>query len=306
LSKINIHILPSSAIDALKWNEKIRQEQNGLIYSTTSYLNTLTDGWVGLVVNDYETIIAIPIRKKCFITYCYSPAFIQQLGIIGKFNTEDAGNIIRTIKNKYKYGSLQFNFLNNFSSIAENGAEKINYIIDLNRPFKDIAKKFRKDLKVSLEKCKYELFDYIKNIDIKTAIEMYQNHYGSRLHNMTNKDYKNLFSYCNLNINNRANCFTRSIVNEKNDILAIALLIKDEKRLYNIANTVSTKGREIHANHFLLSKIIEEFSEQQLIFDFEGSTIPGVKEFYTAFCPEEETYFTHQFNKLPFPLSHLA
>jgi hypothetical protein len=75
--------------------------------------------------------------------------------------------------------------------------------------------------------------------------------------------------------------------------------------LYNIANTVSEKGRKMHANHFLLSKIIEEFSEQPRSFDFEGSVIPGVKEFYTAFGPQKETYFTHQYNNLPFPLSHL-
>ncbi len=302
MSNNNIHIIPSSAIDNLKWNERIIQEPNGLIYSTTSYLDALTDAWEGLVVNDYETIIAIPIRKKGFIRYCYSPAFIQQLGIIGKLNTEDAAAIIKIIKHKYKYGSLQFNFLNKAALIRENSTEKINYAINLNKPFKDIANNFRKDLKTSLEKCKYTVVDYIKNIDIEIAIEMYQHQYGSKLDSISNKDYQKLISYCN---NNKDNCFTRSIVNERNETIAIALLLKDEKRLYNIANTVSEKGRKMHANHFLLSKIIEEFSEQPRSFDFEGSVIPGVKEFYTAFGPQKETYFTHQYNNLPFPLSHL-
>ncbi len=302
MSNRNIHIIPSLAIDDFKWNERIIQEPNGLIYSTTSYLDALTDAWEGLVVNDYETIIAIPIRKKGFMSYCYSPAFIQQLGIIGKLNKNDTDAIIRTIKQKYKYGSLQFNFLNNPSLFTGKIREKTNYIIDLNKPFIDILKCFRKDLKISLEKCKYTFFDYIKHINIETAIEMYQNQYGSKLKSISNKDYQKLISYCN---NNKSNCFTRSIVNERNEILAIALILKDEKRLYNIANTVSEKGREMNANHFLLSKIIEEFSEQPLSFDFEGSVIPGVKEFYTAFGPYKETYYLYHYNNLPFPLSQL-
>jgi hypothetical protein len=306
LTSNNIHIIPSKEIDAIKWDEKIRNEKNGLIYSTSSYLNLITDAWDGLIVNDYQTIVAIPHRKKGIIEYCYSPPFMQQLGIIGKYSKEEGINIINTIKQKYKYGSLQFNFLNKIFPTEGNFTEKKNFLIDLNKPFREIENNFRKDLKLTLEKCKLIPFKYINNIDFETAIQLYQAYYGNRLNHVKSKDYQNLIHYCQVDREKTGSCFTRSVVNDNNEILAVAVLLKDEKRLYNIANSVSPIGRELHANHYLIYNIIKEFAEQALYFDFEGSVIPGVKEFYKAFGPEEETYFTHQFNNLPFPLSLFA
>ncbi len=304
LNKSNIHIIPATAINSLKWDEKIRSEKNGLIYSTTRYLNELTDNWCGLVINDYEIIAAIPFRKKIFIPYCYSPAFIQQLGIIGNFTKEDGVDIIRTIKKKYKYGSLQFNFQNCSQLFLGNNIKKTNYVLPLNKPFTLIANDFRKDLKVSLQKCKYQLFEYIKTTNFEIAIQFYQNQNIQKIKNIRNNEYQNLLQYCKT-INKKSDgCFTRTIVDKDNKILALALILKDEKRLYNIANAVTQEGRGLHANHFLISKIIEEFAEQELLFDFEGSMLPGVKEFYASFGSKKEFYSTHQYNNLPFPLSY--
>lgn len=302
----NIHIIPAKEIESLQWDEKVRSEENGLIYSTTSYLNSIADDWDGLIVNDYETIIAIPHRKKGIISYCYSPAFIQQLGIIGKYNREEEIKIITAIKKKYKYGSLPFNFLNKLTPNKENFTEKKNYILDLNKPIADIEKKFRKDLKHNLAKSKDKNFVYCKNINFETAIQLYQELYGIRLNKVKHNDYQNLIQYCKCENEKNGSCFTRSIVDDNNEILAVAVILKDEKRLYNIANSVSRSGRILLANHYLFSKIIEEFSEQALLFDFEGSVLPGVKEFYIAFNPFEETYLTLRYNNLPFPFSILS
>ena len=303
MKKNSIHIIPAAEIDSFKWNEKISNEKNGLIYSTTTYLNTITDNWCGLVVNDYEVIVAVPFRKKGFIQYSYTPNFIQQLGLIGTYNKAIANDIITTIKKKFRYGSLQFNFLNTPSIFLDTYNEKINFTLSLNRPYEEIVKRFRKDLKLNLEKCKSQLLDYIKTTDCNTAIELYQAQYGHKLNNVSNNDYHKLTLFCSKNIKNKEECFTRTIINEEHEILAVALIFKDEKRLYNIANTVTPKGRALFANHLLLSNIIAEFSEQDLLFDFEGSVIPGIKEFYSGFGPSEETYATYHYNNLPFPLS---
>ncbi len=306
MKKNSIHIIPSAEIDPNKWNDKIAIEKSGLIYSTTTYLNTLTDFWCGLVVNDYEAIAAVPFRKKGFIHYCYTPNFIQQLGLIGSVNNETAKEMIDLIKQKFRYGSLQFNFSNNPALLFQTYVNKTNFIVDLIKPFEEISKGFRKDLKLNLEKSKYQLFDYTKSIDCKTAIEMYKSQNGYKIKNMSNSDYQMLNHYCNTNIQKKEECFTRAIVNADDEILAIALLFKDDKRLYNIANTVTNEGRALFANHVLISKIIEEFSRHELLFDFEGSMIPGIAAFYSAFGATQEAYFTHHFNNLPFPLSMIG
>jgi hypothetical protein len=68
-------------------------------------------------------------------------------------------------------------------------------------------------------------------------------------------------------------------------------------------NTTTTPGRKLKANHFLINNIIKEFSQTNLLFDFEGSDLAGVKEFYQNFGPVNQPYFHYHFNFLPFPLN---
>ena len=78
-----IEILPSDKINQYAWDQCVRNNSNGLIYTTSVYLNQLSEQWNGLVLNDYETIMPLPWKKKAGIRYCYTPPFIQQLGITG-------------------------------------------------------------------------------------------------------------------------------------------------------------------------------------------------------------------------------
>ncbi len=81
--------------------------------------------------------------------------------------------------------------------------------------------------------------------------------------------------------------------------MATSLLLRDEKRLYNMMNTTTLAGRKKESNHFLLNAIIEEFSGQDLVFDFEGSDLPGVKSFYESFGPINQPYYKIKYNQLP-------
>ena len=82
-------------------------------------------------------------------------------------------------------------------------------------------------------------------------------------------------------------------------IVAAALLLKDNKRIYNIMNVVTEEGRKKEANYFLMNNIIQEFAGTELIFDLEGSDLPGVKSFYQKFGAINQPYFHWHFNDLP-------
>ena len=89
------------------------------------------------------------------------------------------------------------------------------------------------------------------------------------------------------------------IKKQKHELLAIALLLKDDNRIYNLANSTTTLGRKTEANHFLIDNILKEFANTTFIFDFEGSDLAGVKIFYQKFGAVEEPYFHWHFNNLP-------
>ena len=45
--------------------------------------------------------------------------------------------------------------------------------------------------------------------------------------------------------------------------------------------------------------MIKEFSGSDIIFDFEGSDIEGIKFFYEKFNAVNEPYFFYHYNNLP-------
>ena len=64
-------------------------------------------------------------------------------------------------------------------------------------------------------------------------------------------------------------------------------------------NTTTLKGRKTEANYFLIAQVLREWAGNDLLFDFEGSEIPGVALFYEKFGAQLQPYFHWHHNQLP-------
>ena len=130
---------------------------------------------------------------------------------------------------------------------------------------------------------------------------MYTELYGHTLKNISANDYKKLTALTKvLLLQNK--CVARKIIDKNGQILSIVLLLKDKSRLYNIINATGSEGRKTEANYFLYAKLFDEFAGKGLLFDFEGSELPGVKSFYKKLGAIDQPYFRMKINNLPFPL----
>jgi hypothetical protein len=294
--KPNIEILASHEIDQLKWDACVSNAENGLIYSRYDYLTQMSDNWHGVVINDYSAVMALPCRKKLGIRYIYQPSFIQQLGIIGgDINAED---LFTSIHSFASYGDILFNYSNQGIIQQLNIETRVNLVIDLSAGYYINASHYKKDLLANLRKAEKEALSISIDNEIALAISMYKDHYQQRMKNLSDNDYTRFQSLCAL-LEKDGMCFTRKVQDEKGDLLAIGLFLRDEKRIYNLMNTTTDEGRSKEANHFLLDEVIKEFSESHLLFDFEGSDLPGVKSFYEKFGAVDQPYFYYHYNNLP-------
>ncbi len=290
----NLQTIPSAQINVEKWNACVAKN-NAPIYLQYAYLNTMANNWTGLVINDYEAVMPICFRKKMGITYSYSPAFVQQLGWVGQIKISWQ-EIEKAIFGVVKYGDVMLNHSNHFEAIRT--IAKTNFVINLNKNYEEIYSNYKNDLKQNLKKAIKENLVYTANNNIDEAIDLYKDFYSNRMKGLSAKDYSNFKMLCLL-FHQTNNCLLRQIVNNKNELLAVALLLKDENRIYNLANSTTAAGRNTEANHFLIDSILKEFANTNLIFDFEGSDLPGVKTFYQKFGAVDEPYFHWHFNKLP-------
>ncbi len=298
-----IEIIPSKNIQAVQWNELVADSSNGLIYAQTHYLDAVTDQWDAIIINDYETIMPIPWRLKSGLKYAYTPPFIQQLGFIGAPINLKLESIIKRIYSTYRYGSILLNTGNSWEAKITGATAKTNLLLNLRQPFHAIKSMFRKDHLQNVTKANKAGLIYTEHISIEQVVQFYELINGQKTPHINHSHYQKMIAFCNKTLLPNHNCFTRAVLNQEGTILSTALFLRDNKRIYNIMNSTSIEGRAAESNHLLFHEVIQSFSEQNLILDFEGSSIPGVKNFYEGFGCSEEFYYLWHYNKLPFPLS---
>lgn len=296
-------IIPATKIDTAKWDACVANNSNGLIYAYSYYLNAMASEWHGLVINNYETIFPIPVKKKLGIQYLYMPAFTQQLGFIGNLNLIDS-DIIHAIQHFVKYGSPYLNFNNETFATQQHCVTQNNFIIQLQQPYTAIKKQYKKTIDYSLAKAEKFNLKYAIGADVKEAVLLYQQYNKNNMQHVTNADYTSLQNLLlQLQANNQL--LIRKAETQDKELVSIALLMKDNKRYYNIINVTPEAGRKCEANYFLYNNILQELAEQPMLFDFEGSDLPGVQKFYEKFGAVNQPYFHWHYNLLPKPIKWL-
>ncbi|CAN5172531.1 hypothetical protein BH09BAC2_BH09BAC2_23640 [soil metagenome] len=293
--------LKHDAINKIKWDDCIAHAANSLIYARSAYLDKMCGKWDALIADDYSWVFPVTFRKKYGIKYLYQPAFTQQSGVFSSdLTTVPWLQIFSFLQKEYKFWEINFNYGSpvNFFPQKIKYLSSSNFILKLNRPYQIIASEFQGRLKRTLKQS--DIGDlFYKVCSTEEGFKLFKNLYSKRL-SVTEYDFNNFHSLC-ITAEAESWMIGRKVIDLHGITLATSIFFKDENRVYNIMPAVTSDGRKVFANHFLLNEVIREFAEQPLILDFEGSEIPGVKEFYEQFGGKNQPYFRIKFNQLTIP-----
>jgi len=291
---LQIFYIKHADINRQKWDESIENSANGLIYAYSFYLDTMSENWDALMMGDYEVVMPLTWKRKWGITYLYQPAFTQQLGIFGKaaFKEDITEAFLDKAFKLFSFAEINLNFANKYRKATR---EKCNMVLPLNISFDETEKKFRQDFVKNFRKNNL-MYDHTE--DFKNAILLFEKSKSKKV-NISKNNYDHFLQLCGL-FKNKGDLIVRKATMGNGELLSTALLFKDRRRIYYILSTTSEEGRKKEANYFLLYNLIKEFSEQDLIFDFEGSDIPGIKSFFKKFGAIEQPYYFVAINKFPF------
>jgi tRNA A22 N-methylase len=97
----------------------------------------------------------------------------------------------------------------------------------------------------------------------------------------------------------------RSIANTQNEVLSTVILLKDNKRYYNIINVTNEEAEKRSTIIYCTIPCLKELVNQEMLFDFEGSDLQGVQKFYEKFGAINQPYFHWHYNLLPKPIKWL-
>ncbi len=285
-------------IDKVRWDDCIRQAPNGLIYAFSYYLDTMAKNWDALVLNDYEVVMPLTWNSKYGFSYLYQPGFTASLGVFGKnLNEELVFGFIKAIPEKFKLIEISLNSGNFIPGNQPYFSTRTNYILDLNKPFTDLANAYRENHQRNIKKALQAGCTIRKNIPVNLVIEMNQELLKT-ISPVKTEDYNNFKKLYDL-LAKENNAETFGVIDADQHLVAAAVFFYSHNRAYYILAGNTTEGKNLGASHALLDSFIKENADKDLILDFEGSYIESLAFFYTGFGPKAESYPALRTNKLP-------
>ena len=305
---INPTYYKHTEIDKQKWDQCIRESNQAIIYAESVYLDYMTGEWDALVYGDYEAVMPLCSRKKWGIRYLYQPAFVQQGGIFTAqpINAALLEGFINACKHRFKFAEIHLNFGNDTITQMGNNAIIVrpcnNFLLNLNAPYKKIASEYQGYFTERLRRADKNGHYYSKDCSIDDATNLFESLYKNRMKGVKERDWQHFNALCKY-YDTKGRVIVRAVWHSaSNEQVAMILLLKDDNRIYNMMSSITDKGKKLLANYFLYNEVISEFSEQPILFDFEGSDIPGVSYFYEKIASQNQLYYFVKYNKLPFLL----
>jgi len=271
-------LLKREDINEKLWN--LCTDKQMCIYAKTWYLDIVSSNWIGLVINDYQAVMPLPVRKKIGINILYQPYFCQQLGVFGVFDEKILHQCFKYIDRHFFIINYHINFFNYKLYNVKKFSKKANYRLDISTDYQTIENGFRKEKFVNIKQLSKKEFT-IENCEPQTLIDFFVAHHPKNMTLLSKQSYQILHKLMANSIeNNRGKIFAAKLSSE---ILGMIFWLISENTAYLLFSAVSELGRKEQAINFLINHFILNHQKQILTLDFEGSSIPNIAFFYKGF-----------------------
>ena len=299
---MSIQYVDHHQIDPTKWDSAILRSPHPLAYGLFEYLNAVCESqWDALIYNDYESVFPLPFKKKFGIKYIVQPVFCQQLGAFGSNVNVRTNDFLSAIPKRFLRVRLQlnpyFDQTNEIESIQTKPAgiiassrkltTKTNMTIQLSQPLD-----YNKDCKKNLHRLAELPIEYkINAISIREAIDTYRKAWGKQNPEIEDEHYQLFANACTDKLS-----FTVTAHHQKEgDLLGAAIFLitpeNTKRSLHYVCAGPTEAGKSIGVMHGIIDFILNRYKGENMLFDFEGSSIASVASFYKKFGANEEPFF---------------
>jgi hypothetical protein len=263
------------------------------------FIALLSDNKVKIFIyGDYETVLFVPYRSKFGVKYAFMPVFLQKLSFLGGKSGRDL--IVKELINTIRFGEISFS-LNPDEKFFDHCKSRKNLTLNLNKPYDDIRSKFSQHHKRNCNKARK--LKVTENSDLSGLISIYKSEKRSTFGDKQLNEYiVNLLKLEKYEIIKKSSIILNAF--DENRLVASIFFLNFNGVLYYILGSSIKSDKEVskYGLFRLFDHLINIYSNQGLILDFEGSDVPGISRFFRGFGALESEYQFVRWNELPFPL----
>ena len=290
---MGIKLVSYKDIDKEKWGNlvtKINPVKGQ--YASYWYISAVTNKWSAFVLDDY--IAAFPfahVKKKGF-DLVYQPFYSRNFPFLGESNDEFIYHIFQYFNNNYKH--LDLNLFRQINLPFLNKSKRVFQQLSLKDDYKTIQLSFSKNAIRILKKNQNLKVKTSSNLD--SFITLFKTTVGEKL-NYKTENYNVLSSLINNGL--KENCIEFLKVECDGEVHAYGAFYFHKNVINFLKGAVTNKGKKTGAMFVLIDYMISKNCSSNKIFDFGGSNIENVSEFYKKFGSEDVLYYNYSFDNLP-------
>lgn len=295
-----INYIKRKDLDVTKYDACIENSIQSRIYAFSWYLDIVADHWDVLVLDDYNAVMPITWRKKIGIKYVYPPLWLLELGVFSLDESQDIQPFLAILYSKFKFVELRLNTKNKFLKSASLIPKQFQYL-DLKIGYEAILKGYNRNRKRELVKAnKYHLLEnWTDNPD--KLITIFKENIAERVKGISDKDYANLRNLMNFSLKNRVGELL-TIYDTNDKLLAAAFFLKHKNKVTQLVCASDISNRKSGVHTFFNDRAIFKYQSHFDIYNFGGSSMENIANYYVSFGSQTEEYQQIKYNNLPFLL----
>lgn len=286
-------------LDTNKYDVCIENSMQSRIYAFSWYLDIVADNWDVLVLNDYEAVMPVPLRKKYGIKYVYPPFWLLELGVFSLKDTIDDTLFFKVLLDTFKSVELRLNTHNDFKNSSSFLLAKQMQVSSIKEDYETVFNTYRKDRKKDLRKAEKAGLIEKWNDDPQKLIQLFKNNVGKRTPYIVDKDYLVLEELIRTCIKKGLGEMG-SIYNNENKLVASGFFLKHKKSVTILVSSTDFNNRKNGENTFLIDRAIYKYQKKYEVFNFGGSSMKQIASYFLSFGAKTITYQQIKHNSLPF------
>lgn len=298
-----LKFLKRKEIDVQRWDDLIAHSTAETIYPYSWYLDTVSENWSALVVDDYRFVMPVVWKKKAGMKYIYQPFYTQQLGVFSKeyVDPELIRKMLRILYKKFRFAGINFNSKN----LVGEGApftvdDKSNYVLTLDRDYETHSSLYSNNARRNINKS-LELSDIIeRGLPVGELVRLKKD---NDVIQRSEEDYRWMVDLFETIMQKDAGRIYA--IRSGSEISAAAFFAFCKTRAIYLLSASSQEGKEQRGMFRIVDAFIKDFAGSGMILDFEGSNIPSVARFFGGFGAQPEIYQGVSFSRLPATLNKL-
>lgn len=258
------------------------------LFLTSWYLDAVSPNWGAIVWGDYESAFPVTKVRKFGVNQIIQPIFTREFTVIGA--SISIPELFLILKPLAKNIDLRFSTEHEEFNPKKRSHQFLSLECDFGKNYSTNAKRL-----IKKSKSKFE-FKHILELD-----EFFQLIEDTLVPKIAEFNTENIRKLNRLMVQaqrlNKADCIG---VYEEGEMVGAGFFFKHQTSITYLKGAATESAKKNGAMFGLINYALHYYQPVFSVFDFGGSTIKNVGDFYRKFGATDRIYYHYELNSLPF------